>query len=93
MLAHQRELPLAAGQIVPLEVEILPSGTLFRPGETLRLVIQGRDVYRYPRPLIQAWHDDSVNRGPHVIHAGGEYDSHLLVPVVLAGAPCGVRPG
>ena len=83
VLAHRRELPLAAGQIVPLEVEILPSGTRFGPGETLRLVIQGRDVYRYPRPLIQAWHDDSVNRGPHVIHVGGEYDSHLLVPVLL----------
>jgi len=82
VLAHRRELLLAAGQIVPLEVEILPSGTLFRPGETLRLVIQGRDIYRYPRPLIQAWHEDTVNRGPHVIHAGGEFDSHLLVPVV-----------
>jgi len=78
---HRRELPLAAGQIVPLEIEILPSGTRFRPGETLRLVIQGRDVYRYRRPLIQALHDDSVNRGPHIIHAGGEYDSYLLVPV------------
>ena len=41
-------------------------------------------MYRYPRPLIQAWHEDSVNRGPYVIHAGGEYDSHLLVPVLLA---------
>jgi uncharacterized protein len=81
VLAHRRALPLAAGEIVPLEIEILPSGTLFRAGETLRLVIQGRDVYRYPRPLIQALHDDSVNRGPHVIWAGGDYDSHLLVPV------------
>ena len=65
------ELPLAPGQIVPLEIEILPSGTLFGPGETLRLVIQGRDIYRYPRPLIQAWHEDTVNRGPHLIYAGG----------------------
>jgi uncharacterized protein len=81
VLAHRRALPLAAGEVVPLEIEILPSGTLFRAGETLRLVIQGRDVYRYPRPLIQALHDDSVNRGPHVIWAGGDYDSHLLVPV------------
>ena len=32
VLAHRRELPLAAGQIVPLEIEILPSGTLFRAG-------------------------------------------------------------
>jgi uncharacterized protein len=82
VLAHRRSLPLTPGEIVPLEIEILPSGTRFGPGETLRLVIQGRDVYRYPRPLIQALHDDSVNRGPHVIHAGGDYDSHLLVPVV-----------
>ena len=77
----ERDVPLAPGEIVPLEIEILPSGTRFGPGEALRLVIQGRDVYRYPRPLIQALHDDSVNRGPHVIHAGGDYDSHLLVPL------------
>ncbi len=61
-------------------------GTLFRPGETLRLVIQGTDVYRYPRPLIQALHEDSVNRGPHVVHSGGEDDSHLLMPVAPADA-------
>jgi len=40
VLAHRREHPLAPGETVPLDVEILPSGTLFRPGETLRLVIQ-----------------------------------------------------
>jgi uncharacterized protein len=84
VLAHRRALPLTAGEIVPLEIEILPSGTLFRPGETLRLMIQGQDVHRYPRPLVQARHGDSVNRGPHVIHAGGPYDSHLLLPVLSA---------
>ena len=82
VLAHQRPLPLAPGEIVPLEIEILPSGTRFGPGETLRLVVQGRDIYRYPRPLIQAWHDDLANRGRHVIYSGGGYDSHLLVPVL-----------
>ena len=80
VLAHRRSLPIAPGEIVPLEIEILPSGTRFGPGETLRLVIQGRDIYRYPRPLIQALHDDLTNRGRHVIHGGGEYDSHLLYP-------------
>ncbi len=73
-----------AGPQLPLEIEILPSGTRFGPGETLRLVIQGRDIYRYPRPLIQALHDDLVNRGRHVIYSGGGYDSHLLVPVLSA---------
>ncbi len=61
---------------------ILPSGTRFGPGEALRLVIQGRDVYHYPRPLVQARHDDLVNHGRHVIYAGGEHDSHLLAPVL-----------
>ncbi len=83
VLAHRRSLPLAPGEIVPLEIEILPSGTRFGPGETLRLVIQGQDIYRYPRPLIQALHNDLVNRGRHVIHTGGEYDSHLLMPVLV----------
>ena len=80
VLAHQRELKPRRGEIVPLDIEILPSGTRFGPGETLRLVISGKDIYRQPRPLVQAFHDDSVNRGPHVIHSGGRFDSHLLIP-------------
>jgi len=80
VLAHRRELKPRRGQIVPLDIEILPSGTRFGPGETLRLVIQGTDIYRQPRPLVQALHGDSVNRGPHLIHTGGRFDSHLLIP-------------
>lgn len=80
VLAHRRGLTLDPGQIVPLDIEILPSGTRFEHGDTLRLIIQGTDIYRYPRPLTQAFHDESVNRGRHVIHTGGTYDSHLLVP-------------
>ena len=80
VLAHRRELKLGRDEIVPLEIEILPSGTRFSAGESLRLVIQGRDIHRYPKPLMQAFHDDSVNRGRHLIHTGGRYDSYLLVP-------------
>ena len=82
VLAHQRELPLRPGEIVPIEVEILPSATRFEAGETLRVVIQGKDIYRYPRPLMLTYHDASVNRGLHSIHTGGHYDSQLTVPVV-----------
>jgi hypothetical protein len=84
VLAHRREQKPGRGQIVPLDIEILPSGTRFEPGEGLRLVIQGRDIYRQPRPLAQTFHDESVNRGPHVIHTGGRFDSCLLVPRVPA---------
>jgi predicted acyl esterase len=82
VLAHQRELKLAPGHIVPVDIEIWPSGTRFEAGEKLRLVVQGSDVYRYPEPLVYARHESTVNAGRHVIHTGGETGSYLLVPHV-----------
>ena len=82
VLAHRRELKIESGAIVPLEIEIWPSGTRFEAGEQLRLVVQGVDVYRYPKPTMADRHEDTVNRGRHVIYAGPKHDSHLLVPVV-----------
>jgi hypothetical protein len=31
---------------------------------------------------IFARHEDSVNKGRHVIHTGGQYDSYVIVPIV-----------
>ena len=84
VLRHARELKLAPGEVVPVEVEVWPSGTRFEAGSTLRLVVGGRDLYRYPLPNVQALHDDTVNAGTHVIHVGGGHDSHLLIPVLDA---------
>jgi predicted acyl esterase len=69
---------------VPLEIEIWPSGTSFAKGETLRLIVQGDDINRYSREIAPVYfrHEASVNRGRHVLHVGGAYDSHLLVPVI-----------
>lgn len=76
---HERSLKLADGEVVPVEIEILPSATAFEPGERLKLVVQGYEIldftYRYH-------HEDTVNRGAHVVYAGGRYDSHLLIPVL-----------
>ncbi|MEJ8570129.1 CocE/NonD family hydrolase [Microbaculum marinum] len=82
VLAHRRDLKLAPGEIVPLDIEIWPSGTRFDRGEGLRVVVQGFDIYDYPKPSVYARHEELVNSGRHTIHAGGRYDSHLLVPVV-----------
>ncbi len=78
VLAHERSLPLGDGEIVPVEIEILPSSTRFGPGEVLEVVVQGRDIYAHPALA----HEKTINRGTHVLHAGGPYDSHLLVPVI-----------
>jgi uncharacterized protein len=79
-LRHARELPMPAGEPVALEIEIWPSGTLFRAGERLRLVVSGVDIHA---PLHK--HEDSRNDGRRVIRTGGPYDSHLLIPTLGGG--------
>ncbi len=79
---HTAEERLAPGEVVAADVEIWPSGTRFRGGEQLRLVIQGRDVYQYPPGIVKMAHSVTRNAGTHVIRTGGRHDSHLLVPVI-----------
>ena len=82
VLRHQQDLPLADGEVVPVDIEIWPSGTVFRAGETLRLVIQGRDLNVYDENLFAQGHAFTVNSGRHILHTGGDRPSHLLIPVV-----------
>jgi predicted acyl esterase len=82
VLLHRREIKLAAGEIVPVEIELWAASMLFEAGEGLRVTVIGSDLHAQ-----EAWEHDAVrtvNRGMHVIHAGGPYDSHLLVPVIPA---------
>ena len=87
VLKHQRALKVKPGEIVPVDIEILPSGTRFSAGETLRLVIAGRDLYDYQKPMLAMHHESTVNRGRHQIHTGPEHPSYLLVPFEALGAP------
>jgi len=70
----------AGDHVLGSDIEILPSSTLFRAGESLQLVVQGADLFEHPT-LTHAYSRD-VNTGVHAIHTGGEYDSHLLVPEI-----------
>ncbi len=81
---HQREIKLKPGEVVPVEIEIWASSTLFERGEKLRVVVQGSDIYNYPEEGHSNAHTATVNRGAHVIHTGGRFDSHLLVPIIPA---------
>jgi predicted acyl esterase len=81
--AHTREDPLQPGVPVAVNIEIWPSATLFRKGEQLRVVIKGGDIYTEApetQPFLR--HEETRNRGPHIIRTGGCYDSYLLVPVI-----------
>ena len=81
---HRSEQKLQPGEIIPLDIELWPSGTLFEKGERLRLIIQGSDLQKYSRVSqpIYFRHDDTVNSGYHEVHTGGNYESYLLIPVV-----------
>lgn len=80
---HTAEERLIAGERVPVEIEIWPSSTLFEAGECLRLIIQGRDIPEPTAPNAPfALHQETRNRGTHVIHTGGVWDSYLLVPCI-----------
>jgi len=81
---HQRKIKLKPGEVVPVEIEVWPSSTLFERGEKLRVVVQGSDIYNYPEEVHSNGHMATVNQGTHVIHTGGSYDSHLLVPIIPA---------
>jgi uncharacterized protein len=81
---HEREQRLAPGEIVPVEIELWPSSTLFRAGESLRILVKGTDIQSYPPDTFVAGHRSDRNKGTHRLHTGGRYDSHLLVPVVAA---------
>jgi hypothetical protein len=65
---------------VPVDVALYPSSTVFAAGESLELIISSDEII--PSPPYRK--DVSINRGIHVIHCGGDYDSHLLVPVIPA---------
>lgn len=85
---HLREQRLKPGEVVPVEIEIWPSSTSFKAGEQLRIVVQGRDLELQAAPNSpMARHEQTRNHGKHIIHVGGKYDSHLLVPWVSPKGP------
>lgn len=75
---HRASQPIKTDEIVPVEIEVLVSGTLFELGSKLRVDVLGKDAAKYP--AFQ--HRRTVNAGRHFIHTGGRFDSHLLAPLI-----------
>ena len=84
VLTHRRLQKIQPGDVVALDIEIWPSSTRFAAGEGLRLIVQGSDIIKYPKAQAPVYfrHEDSVNRGVHILHTGARFDSHLLVPMI-----------
>lgn len=78
VLKHTSEQKLSPGEIVAVDIELCPSSTFFAAGETLQLIAASHDLTPSP-PFSKSL---KGNFGRHVLHSGGEYDAHLLVPVI-----------
>lgn len=79
VMAHKSEKKLNAGEIVPIDVEFYPHSRFWHKGQQLRLRIAGRYIREgWFEPF--SWETD--NKGEHIIHTGGKYDSYLQIPVI-----------
>ncbi|HEY0238470.1 MAG TPA: CocE/NonD family hydrolase [Friedmanniella sp.] len=70
---------LSADEVVEVEIDLLPVGLAFHPGEQLRLVISSRNLLGSLMPGIREY--VGANSGRHVVHTGGRHPSYLQLPV------------
>jgi uncharacterized protein len=70
---------LSAGEIVDVEIDLLPIGLAFYPGEHLRFIISAGNLLGTLMPAIREY--AGANSGQHVIHTGGEHASYLQLPI------------
>jgi predicted acyl esterase len=78
--AHRREQKLKPGEVVPADIEIWPYSRIWHKGEQLRVLVSGH--YIRPEGWFEPLSWKTNNKGKHIIHSGGKYDSYLQVPVI-----------
>jgi predicted acyl esterase len=78
---HAVEEPVAPGEVVVVDVELLPSATSFRRGDELHLDLRGR-WFLSRNPLLGQFPVgyESSAPGTCTIHAGPEHRSSLTLP-------------
>jgi predicted acyl esterase len=83
---HDELMPIQPGQVVPLDVEIWPTSIVCPPGYRLALTVKGSDFIVSPPGRMR--HDNPHDRpadvfgGRTTLHTGGEFDAHLLMPLI-----------
>jgi len=77
--AHTCDEKVEPGEIVPVDIEIVPTSRFWHKGQRIRVQIAGRYIREgWFEPLT--WETD--NKGRHIIYTGGQYESFLQIPVI-----------
>ncbi|WP_459971342.1 CocE/NonD family hydrolase [Mycobacterium sp. MUNTM1] len=77
--SFDRVQKLNPGEVVEVEIELLPIGLVFHPGEQLRFIISAQNLFGTWMPGLREY--SPFNSGQHVIHTGGSRASYLQLPV------------
>jgi predicted acyl esterase len=81
-LTHRRLQLLRPKEIVPVEIGIWPTSMLWHLGQQLRVIVSGHYIETRGPDWWESFRYESLDRGTCIIHTGGRYDSHLLVPSI-----------
>lgn len=79
---HEKEEKIPPGQIVRLEIGIWAMGVEFEAGESISVQVSGSYPLLEERDFGPPRRNDDDNKGMHIIHFGGEYDSQVILPFV-----------
>jgi uncharacterized protein len=90
---HDERQPLNPDEVYEVDVEIWPTSIVAPAGHHLALTIGGKDFERSDAQGLMKGsgiflHNDPVDRpadvfgGKHTIHTGGDFASHLLMPLI-----------
>ena len=82
--SFDRAEKLSPGEVVRVEIDMVPVGLRLDAGEALRLVVSGVHPWGGAMPGMANVTPD--NAGRHVIHTGGDRVSYLQLPVKAVGA-------
>ena len=74
---HQRRLMLHPGEIVPVDIQIWPTGMIVEAGQVVELTVSTVDFIEDRPPNMTI--PDNLNKGYHIVHGGGKYDSRLVL--------------
>lgn len=84
--AHDKEEFITPGEIIKLEIGMWPSGMIFSEGESIVLKVSGHWMTLSEYPWLRGEHKPR-NKGKHVVHFGGEYESRVVLPLLEIGTP------
>ena len=83
---HLRAQPLSAGEVVALEMELLPTAIWLAEGESIELVVQGHWLHPTNPIFGGAAAYESIPQGTVTIHLGPDHPATLLVPMLGGSA-------